>query len=149
MTIYKKTKQISQTDAAYIAGIIDGEGTISLTRRHKNENRQLEISVANTEMPLLNYLLETIGTGRITKKKTYNKRHTPSATYLVSNRQALSLLEQIFPFLLTYKRHRAKVVLRDYLRLTPRNGKYSTEIKQQRKEFINNFFETKIHDNEK
>ena len=128
MTVYKKTNQLSPTDAAYIAGIIDGEGTIALTRRHKNENRQLEISVANTEMPLLDYLLNTIGTGRITRKKTYSDKHTPSATYIVSNRQALSLLEQISAYLLTYKKYRAQLVLSHYRKLTPRNGKYTAEI---------------------
>lgn len=143
MTTYKITNTLSPTDAAYIAGIIDGEGTISLSRRHKNENRQLEISVSNTETDLLNYLLKTIGTGRIAKKRTYSDKHTPSATYMVSNRQALYLLEQITPFLLTYKKRRAELVLSEYLRLTPRNGKYTTEIQQQREKFIETFLNTK------
>ncbi len=143
MAIYKKTRKLSIADAAYIAGLVDGEGTIALTRRHKNENRQLEISISNTEMELLEYLLDTIGTGRITRKKTYSNKHTPSATYLISNRQALRLLEQIFPFLLTYKQHRASLILQDYLRLTPRNGKYSQELRQKRERFIERFFEIK------
>jgi hypothetical protein len=139
MAIYKTTNILSVADAAYIAGLVDGEGTVSLTRRHKNENRQLEISISNTEMELLDYLLVTIGTGRITRKKTYSDKHTPSATYLISNRQALSLLEQITPFLRTYKQHRAELILRDYLRLTPRNGKYSPEISRERDSFIEKF----------
>jgi hypothetical protein len=32
---------LSKTDAAYIAGLIDGEGTVTLTRKHRNENRQI------------------------------------------------------------------------------------------------------------
>ena len=143
MAVYKKTSKLSIADAAYIAGLVDGEGTIALTRRHKNENRQLEISVSNTEMELLEYLLETIGTGRITQKKTYSDKHRPSATYLISNRQALSLLEQISPYLRTYKQHRADLVLQDYLRLTPRNGKYSSETSQQRDRFIEMFLKIK------
>jgi hypothetical protein len=47
--LYKQTNRLSRQDAAYIAGLIDGEGTIALTRRHRNENRQLEISVSSTE----------------------------------------------------------------------------------------------------
>jgi len=140
---YKKTNQLTATNAAYIAGIIDGEGTIALTRRHKNENRQLEISVSNTEMVLLEYLLTVIGTGRISNKRIYSDKHTPSATYTVSNRQALDLLKQIEPFLLTYKKYRAKLVLKNYLRLTPRNGKYTAEIRQKREQFIKIFLTTK------
>jgi len=140
---YKQTNMLTPTDAAYIAGIIDGEGTISLTRRHKNENRQLEISIANTEISLLNYLLKTIGTGRITKKRTYCDKHTPSATYLVSNRQALYLLRQVFPFLRTYKNKRAELVLKNYLRLTPRNGKYNHNLLKEREKFVEAFLNTK------
>ena len=143
MATYKKTNKLSIADAAYIAGLIDGEGTIALTRRHKNENRQLEISVSNTDMELLEYLLDTIGTGRVTQKKTYSDKHTPSATYTISNRQALSLLEQISPFLRTYKQHRAELVLQDYLRLTPRNGKYTPEIYDQRDRFTEKFLKIK------
>lgn len=143
MANYKKTCKLSLADAAYIAGLVDGEGTIALTRRHRNENRQLEISISNTEMELLEYLLMTIGAGRITQKKTYRDKHTPSATYLISNRQALSLLEQISPFLRTYKQHRADLVLQDYLRLTPRNGKYSPDTQQKRNRFIETFLKIK------
>ncbi len=143
MATYKKTNKLSIPDAAYIAGLIDGEGTIALTRRHKNENRQLEISVSNTDMKLLKYLLDTIGTGRITQKKAYSDKHTPSATYTTSNRQALSLLEQISPFLQTYKQQRAELVLQNYLRLTPRNGKYSSETYEQRDRFTKKFLKIK------
>jgi hypothetical protein len=31
--------------AAYIAGLIDGEGTITLTRLHAGENRRLVVSI--------------------------------------------------------------------------------------------------------
>jgi hypothetical protein len=41
MTKYKLNNVLTATDAAYIAGLIDGEGTVTLTRKHKNENRQL------------------------------------------------------------------------------------------------------------
>jgi len=34
--------------AAYIAGLIDGEGTITLTRLHAGANRRLVVSIANT-----------------------------------------------------------------------------------------------------
>jgi hypothetical protein len=44
-------------------------------------------------------------------------------------------LAQITPFLRSYKRQRAELVLRDYLRLTPRNGKYSEVAKRQKREF--------------
>lgn len=143
MATYKTTNQLQPTDAAYIAGLIDGEGTVSLTRRHKNEHRQLEVSISNTERPLLDFVYKTVGAGRITSKKTYSNKHTPSYTYTISNRQALSLLEQIQPYLLTYKKERASLILENYLRLTPRNGKYSPQLLVQRGQFMSVFLATR------
>ena len=73
MANYKKVNKLSSSEAAYIAGIIDGEGTISLSRKHKNENRQLVVSISNNERCLLEYVLKTAGVGKITSKKVYKK----------------------------------------------------------------------------
>jgi len=132
-------RQLSTTNAAYIAGIIDGEGTISLTRRHRNENRQLEVSISNTDMALLQFVKECIGAGRISSKGTYRHNHSASATYSISNRQALCLLRQINPYLRTYKAKRAGLILENYLKLTPRNGFYTPEITRLREEFVERF----------
>jgi hypothetical protein len=43
-------RQLSDTEAAYLAGIIDGEGTITLTRTHRGENRRPVVSISSTEM---------------------------------------------------------------------------------------------------
>lgn len=37
--IYRKVKLLDLSDAAYIAGLIDGEGTVTLTRRNRYKNR--------------------------------------------------------------------------------------------------------------
>lgn len=135
MAMYKTVSKLSKIDAAYIAGLVDGEGTVTLCRKHKNENRQLALSISNTERELLQYVLQRVGAGKITGKKTAKNHHTPSFTYAVYNRQALKLLEQLNPYLRTYKRQRAEVILIDYLRLTPRNGKYSRELLAARHAF--------------
>ena len=135
MATYKTTKSLTPIAATYIAGLIDGEGTITLSRKHKNENRQLAVSISNTEIQLLDYVLAQLGTGKITNKKTSQSHHTPSFTYAVYNRQALNLLEQIYQYLLTYKKRRAELILKDYIRLTPRNGKYTQQMKLDRERF--------------
>ncbi|MBI3778998.1 MAG: LAGLIDADG family homing endonuclease [Gammaproteobacteria bacterium] len=139
MAIYKKVKQLSPEEAAYIAGLIDGEGTIALTRKHRGEHRQLMVSISSTEPPLLRYVLKVIGAGRITNKCTYRDNHTPSVTYAISNRQALDVLEQVRPYLKTYKAKRAQLILRNYIRLTPRNGKYTQALLEERDIFIEKF----------
>lgn len=131
----RKVRLISDTDAAYIAGLIDGEGTVTLSRRHRNENRQVCVTISSTERPMLEYVMEVIGVGKITNKTVSSERHSPSFTYSVSNRQALHLLESVVPWLKSYKQQRAHLILSDYLRLTPRNGKYSPKLMAERRRF--------------
>ena len=131
-------KSLANTDAAYIAGMIDGEGTITLTREHKNESRRLVVSISSTEKCLLEHIHNAIGAGKITNKRTYKPEHSPSYHYKITNRQALSLLEQVTPFMKGYKAERAKYALQHYLALTPRNGRYSAAQRQQRELFEEN-----------
>jgi hypothetical protein len=135
MVTYRKVAELSQIDAAYIAGLVDGEGTVTLTRKHRNENRQLAVTISNTEMRLLEYVVAVVGAGKITRKRISKTHHTPSFTYAIYNRQALSLLTQIHTYLRTYKVERSTVILRDYIKLTPRNGKYNDEQLKMRVEF--------------
>jgi hypothetical protein len=116
-------KTLSEVDAAYIAGIVDGEGTITLTRTHRGENRRAVVSISSTELPLLTYVRSVIGAGRITGKVRSREHHSPSFAYCITSRQALQLLAQVTPFLRTYKSARACMLLEDYTRLTPRNGR--------------------------
>ena len=135
MSTYKKTNSLCKADAAYIAGLIDGEGTVTLTRKHKNENRQLCVSISSTEVELLKFVLSATGVGKITNKQASKSHHSHSYAYAVYNRQALALLEQTLPYLRSYKRDRAALILKDYLTVTPRNGKCTTEILARKKIF--------------
>lgn len=127
---------LSSTDAAYIAGLIDGEGTVTLTRKHRNENRQLCVSISSTERPMLEFVKHSTGVGKITNKRTSKSIHSPSYTFAVYNRQALELLRDVLPWLKSHKRERAELILQDYVRLTPRNGKYSQTLSKHRQDFV-------------
>lgn len=143
MTKYRVANHLSDTEAAYIAGLVDGEGSITLTRKHRNENRQLGLTISSTELPLLEFVLKAAGVGKITNKKTTKSHHTHSYAYGVYNRQALQVLQQIYPHLVSYKSARCKIVLSDYLRLTPRNGKYNQSLLAERHEFEQRFLNIK------
>jgi len=129
------SKRLSTGDAAYIAGLIDGEGTITLSRLHAHEKRRLVVSIASTEIQLLQFVLDAFGAGKITRKRTASERHTPSHCFAVTSRQALALLNQVAPYLRSYKRSRADLVLAQYLALTPRNGRYTPDQLARRSEF--------------
>jgi hypothetical protein len=127
MSRYKVSRQLSAEDAAYLAGLIDGEGTIALTRKHAGDERQLVLSISSTEVELLDWTKSVTGVGKITRKRTVAEHHAPGLTYSVTNRQALAVISAVAPYLRSYKRHRAELVLEKYLLVTRRNGKYDAE----------------------
>ncbi len=133
---YKKVKPLTPLTVGYLAGLIDGEGTVTLTRKHRRENRQLAITISSTERKVLEYVLGILGAGKITRKRVYQAHHLPSYTYAIYNRQALQVLAWIQPNLQTYKAKRAELILSQYVSLTPRNGKYSENQRIQREAFI-------------
>lgn len=139
----RRVNQLPQDAAAYIAGLIDGEGTITLSRLHANENRRLVVSIANTELPLLEFVIGQVGVGKITRKHTTCDRHVPSFCYAITSRQALALLLQVVPYLRSYKRKRAILALELYESLTPRNGKYDAKTLAERRRFEENLLAEK------
>jgi hypothetical protein len=80
-------------------------------------------------------VLQRVGAGKITTKKKTKSHHAAAFTFAIWNRQALSLLAQIEPFLRSYKRRRAELVRRCYVRLTPRNGKYTPAMLAAKRQF--------------
>jgi len=84
---------------------------------------------------MLDFVKSTSGVGKITNKQISKSHHAPSFTYAVYNRQALALLRQILPYLKSYKRNRAELILKEYVVLTPRNGKYTTELLAKKYKF--------------
>jgi len=142
MGCYRSVLSLDPRDAAYIAGLIDGEGTITLSREHRNENRRLVVSIASTKRCLLEFVAVRTGCGKITNKRTTSERHTLSFAFRVTNRQALELLRQVRPYLRSYKATRAALALKHYLVLTPRNGQYTARQKRARQEFETFFLAT-------
>jgi hypothetical protein len=138
---YRKVNNLSEVDRAYIAGIIDGEGSVTLSFKQKGANRHLCVSISSTEKALLEYVYDVVSAGKIASKKRYKSHHSKSYTYAIYSRQAPDLLEQIVEFLRGYKKQRSQLALDKYIEVTPRNGKYSDEMKSRREQFVENFFD--------
>lgn len=133
-------RQLTECESGYVAGIVDGEGTITLTKTHRGENRRPIVSVSSTERALLVHIQRVIGAGRITSKRRERNHHSPSFAYTISSRQALALLQQISQLLRTYKAARARLLLEEYLLVTPRNGRYDPAQRAAREAFEQRFF---------
>jgi hypothetical protein len=132
---------MSPQEKAYIAGIIDGEGSIMLLHFHKNQFPAPCVSVASVSKELLQWLQNTIGYGVIKSKKNYAPhKHQNSYTYIVKYNYAINLLEQIEPYLvISQKKLRAKMIISQYKLLTIRNGRYSKEQMNLKQQFYEEF----------
>lgn len=130
-------------EASYIAGIIDGEGSITLTRMHENEYRRPCITIASTDRELLVYIQSLTGGTIINKKNYMPERHKYSFTLNIKKKDTvLSLLEQTSPYLrVDKKRNRAIWILKHYENVTPRNGKYNRELLERKVAFEEAFFQ--------
>jgi hypothetical protein len=94
-------------DAAYIAGVFDGEGSIILWDRGYGGRPQLRATVSNTYFPLLERIREMAGSGSIVRKVYPSETgYRDAGTWQVYGQNAVSLLEQLLPYLIV-KREKA------------------------------------------
>lgn len=86
------------TDAAYLAGIVDGEG--SIVRIKKQNGRDVwRLVVVNTDLDLLNWCRETTGCGAVTVKALAGERNKASWTWQCYADNTCRVLEQLRPYL--------------------------------------------------
>lgn len=125
---------------AYAAGLIDGEGTVSLIRNRKGKFRAPTVSMTSTTLELLSFMKGQYG-GSIRRHRTYKDHHKQAWVWSIRYDRAIACLEQLLPHLkVPEKVYRARMLVFDYKQVTPRNGKYSPELLQLREEFDTQFF---------
>lgn len=92
----------AETDIAYLAGLFDGEGTVSICE-YKNKNAvglRLRVSISNTHLPALVHIQELFG-GRIDPADTRNSK--PVFRLVFEGKSATFALEIMKPYLIIKK----------------------------------------------
>lgn len=120
----------------YVAGFFDADGYITIAKAHKNERPTLYCGFTNTVKPLLESIQEFIQTkygitGRIcTKRKKKKDHHLISYDLKFTGPRVSELLSKL-P--IKHPKKVARLVIgKQILKCTPRNGKYTEELKQKR-----------------
>lgn len=127
----RSDKVMSPTEAAYVAGFVDGEGTISVYRARRKESKRGYrfmplLSVANTDFAALVAVQEMMGNGRLIQttnpkvdryKIGYNLRLSPD--------QIRHVLPQLLPYL-HIKKRQAQYVL-EFLSLSKKGRNMTPE----------------------
>lgn len=132
---------MTNIEKAYIAGIVDGEGSIMLTRFHKNQYHSPCVSISSTDLELLEWVKNTVKAGKINTKKNYNEeKHKNSYTYTIIYDEAIQLLKDIEPYLVIEKKKaRAKHIISKYKTVTIRNGRYNDAQRLVKEQFYIDF----------
>ena len=95
---------------AYTAGIVDGEGHISLIRRSETNTVRLEVGVTNTNEWLCRWLKMQFG-GRVNTCRPYKVNWKRSFKWIIEYREAANFLSFILPYL-QLKRTQAEVAIK-------------------------------------
>jgi hypothetical protein len=113
---------MKETDKAYLAGMVDGEGCISILSQIDKSGTmtyRLIIDVSSTDAGVIHYLHELWGVGAIHITRPNDGRHRDGYHWVVSSRYAADLLATILPYLIL-KKNQAELALRFQATMRPR-----------------------------
>lgn len=106
------------TKLAYLAGIIDGEGTITLAKQSNGYGaRRVEVSVANTDKGLMDWLQAEFG-GSVRQRRGRADHYKKLYDWRVRDRRARELLRECVPYL-KVKKPRADLILKGWGNRSP------------------------------
>lgn len=112
-----KRKVYKETDIAYLAGIIDGEGSIYIGNFSCNPITKLpyyqtNIQVTNTDKNLIDWLQQIFGglVNKRTKQQMPKNSRKQAYTWTISGERLTHLCELILPYLIC-KRRQAEIMI--------------------------------------
>jgi hypothetical protein len=123
---------ISPTDLAYCAGIIDGEGYIGIKRSKPGTRKDMKSPQYNARISMrmvhegaIRFIAETLG-GWYWKEKPHSNNGRPLYAYQATDKACQGILESVLPYLLV-KRESAQTVL-ELRRLQADSMKHRTKV---------------------
>lgn len=131
---------MSKITPEYAAGLIDGEGSVMLTRDHVGRWRTPRVSITSTTIEFLEAMKDTYG-GYISRHTSKTANWKQAWVWAVNGNACLEMLADIVPYMLEPKKKaRTWHLLVHYKNLTPRNGKYTPEMLELKQQFEDEFF---------
>lgn len=104
---------ISETELAWVAGFIDGEGSIGIIKTYGRHGQSptylIRLEVSNTNREIITFLRDLFGGGLQPDKKR-NPAWKDSYKWVVAAKQAKDIIEQITPYL-RLKKQQAELAL--------------------------------------
>lgn len=105
---------MSKSTAAYLAGFIDGEGTITITRSWSKKSKcdfyRVYLTVANTNKEIIDWLYKSYGGWIRTNYQEHERWKTIYRWHIYRQNDLESFLKSILPYL-RLKKRQAEIVL--------------------------------------
>ena len=111
---------MTEQEKAYLAGIIDGEGCLRLSKSSRPNNKcayHISIVIANTSVHLFDWLNVRIPGKMYTSRQNHEKWRGCYHWTLTGTNQCLYFLKQIEPYLVI-KKEQAQVLMNGYVHLS-------------------------------
>ena len=127
---------LSETDKAYLAGLIDGEGSIVIEDCNYRKNVTLRMNITNSHIETLQELKRLYGGCLYIHRSKQLNRYKPVGQLGFTARRAAWILKEICPYL-RIKKEQGQLALQFAETITPRlhNGKrLSLEVKEKRRQ---------------
>lgn len=102
---------ISEVDLAYIAGILEGEGSFTLRRKN------VVVRCDMTDSDIILRLKSIVGFGHVNSRAPAKPGYKPVFMYTVSGKPAISLCNQIYKFMGNRRQSRITEILKSYYSL--------------------------------
>ena len=135
----QKYQEITELEAAWIAGFIDGDGAIMLAKVGKRFRRPL-VAADSADLEILEFLSEKVG-GTIIKKTRAKDHHRQAYTWrLAGVGKIIGLLKRIEGHMkCDFKKQRARIIITRWNEVTPRNGFYDDLMMSRKIKFEEDF----------
>ncbi|MEV4576033.1 hypothetical protein AB0K16_22585 [Nonomuraea jabiensis] len=108
--------RLTVPQAAYLAGMLDADGHMGLyvhtSKPGANATYRPSMNVSNTDLTLLNWIVETTGVGSVNKQRAETSTKRATFQWNCSVAAIAPLLEQMIEFMIV-KRDRAELII-DY-----------------------------------
>ena len=100
--------KMTENEKAYIAGLLDGEGCISISKSKPSKGcvspSYLDrVHITNTDKRMIDFLIKTTGIGFVTETQPKNRKHKKRYDWVLSKGAYIEFLNEISPFLIIKK----------------------------------------------
>ena len=115
-------KDLTERDLAYLAGLVDGEGSIFISRAGQYQSLQLTLTISNTSKAMIDWLVDVC---MFRRTSIYRSNKSTRDVYRagLTQSEARDMLEKLEPYLVA-KREQAQVVLK-YFIMKGRIGRFT------------------------